>query len=123
MSTHFITPFFIDYTPTQPCTWGHERIENEVQRVLHLNVSPHRSIHMIPLQSWQASTDLKQFEELVLVCFLHMASSVWYNILQFDPNDTSGMSTSIVQRWGFILPCLIYADCLLLKSVTKLSKF
>ena len=45
-----------------------------------------------------------------------MKSSFWYNIIPFDTNDVSDMSSAMGQRWEYLVHVLINAGYLRLKK-------
>ena len=71
----------------------------------------------------QASTNKDKYDDLVLACFSQMKSLFWYNIIHFDTNDVSDMSSVMGQRWEYLVHLLINAEYLNLKNlISKLGK-
>jgi len=83
----------------------------------HLQRHTQRSITELALPlSTRAPTDEKNYELFITALFSRMRSSIWYNIIPFEPNDVSDMSTSMGQRWDRVLTLFFSAGYLLFKK-------
>lgn len=79
----------------------------------HLQMYTKDSIAELALfLSTNAPIDANNYHHFVLALFSQMTKSVWYNIIPFDQNDTSGMSTSMGQRWELVIPLFLIQNTL-----------
>ena len=60
----------------------------------------------------QVSSKKEKYDDLVLAWFSQMKSLFWYNIIPFDTNDVSDMSSAMGQRWEYLVHLLINAEYL-----------
>ena len=83
----------------------------------HLQRHTQRSIMELALPlSTRAPTDEQNYVHFITALLSRMRSSIWYNIIPFDPNDVSDMSTSMGQRWDHVLTLFFSAGYLLFKK-------
>ena len=88
----------------------------------HLQRHTQRSIMELSLPlSTRAPTDEKNYDLFITALFSRMRSSIWYNIILFDPNDVSDMSTSMGQWWDHVLTLFFSAGYLLFKNRSSAS--
>jgi len=92
------------------------RLTRSSSPVAHLQRHNKNSIAglALPLNS-RAPSDAQNYEVFIMALFSRMKSSIWHNIIPFDPNDVSDMSTSMGQRWELVLPLLFNANYVLFK--------
>ena len=60
----------------------------------------------------QASSNKDKYDDLVLARFSQMKSLFWYNIIPFDTNDVSDISSAMGQQWEYLVHLLINAEYL-----------
>ena len=129
-------PLFSELSPFLPnrVPWATEREPTKISSSTMEKKTPPRSMRSSPPVAYlqrhtqrsiaelalplsdRAPTDDKNYQLFIMALFSRIRSSIWYNIIPFDPNDVYDMSTSMGQRWDHVLTLLFKADYLIFKK-------